>query len=418
VRTRLLTAAVLATAMALTACGGGDESGGGDPGKTELKLYNDKGAWSPYFEDLGKLSKQQIGIGMTPVGYTDEPTYEAFIKASFRTNNKPDLFTWTTGGRLDEIVKAGQVAETTDVWNEAIASGDLSKEVASYYTFDGKQYCVPLNVSYWVMFYNKKVYDQNGLQPPTTWAELMSNADKLKAKGIKAFYDTSTLFTFVWFQQLLIGTDPDLYAKLATGEAKYTDPGVVAVMERWKQMIDAGYFSDPGRKEQPQDQLKSGKVAHVLFGTWFNTSMTQAGLKPGKDYGMFVVPNVDPTKPKVTMAFESGPLCSLAKAPDPAASRKYTQWWLTQGTQEKWANSRGDVSANPKVAITDPGLAAIAKAAGAGEYALANRFFEAAPAPVLTAALDGFGAFMADPGSYRKQLENIQKAADEYWKNR
>jgi multiple sugar transport system substrate-binding protein len=76
------------------------------------------------------------------------------------------------------------------------------------------------------------------------------------------------------------------------------------------------------------------------------------------------------------------------------------------------------VSANPKVTIPDPGLSSIAKSAGGDKISLANRYFEAAPAPVLTAALDGFGAFMVDPSSYKKQLENIQKAADEHWKSR
>jgi multiple sugar transport system substrate-binding protein len=418
VRARVLTALVAAASLVLTACGGGDDKDSGSGTKTELKLYNDKGAWGPYFEDVGKLSKQEIGIGMSPVGYTDEPTYSAFIKASFRTNNKPDLFTWSTGGRLEEIVEAGQVAETTDLWKEAVAAGDLSKELESAYTYNGKQYCIPLNISYWVMFYNKKVFDDNGVKPPTTWAELMASADTLKGKGIKPFYHTSVLFSFVWFQQLLIGTDPELYNKLASGEAKYTDPGVVAVMERWKQMIDGGYFSDPGSKEDPAVQLKTGKTAMGIFGTWFNTSMTQQGMKPGQDYGMFVIPTVTPGAGKNTVAFESGPLCSLTKAPDNAASTKYMKWWVQQPAQEKWANSRGDVSANPKVTIPDPGLATIAKAAGDGEYSLANRYFEAAPAPVLTAALDAFGAFMVDPGSYLKQLQNIQKAADEYWKGR
>lgn len=411
----MVTAVLVAIALGLSACGGDDA---GSSGKTEIKLYNDKGAWKPYFEGVGKLSKEQIGLSVTPVGYTDEPTYEAFIKASFRTNNKPDLFTWSTGGRLQEIVEAGQVADTSQLWSDAIAAGHLSKELEPYYTFDGKQYCVPLNVSYWVMFYNKKVFTDAGVQPPTSWTDLIAVADKLKAAGVTPFYQTSVLFSFVWFQQLLIGTDPELYNNLATGKAKFTDPGVVAVMERWKQMTDAGYFSDAGSKEEPATMIKSGKAAMGLFGTWFNTNMTTAGAKAGTDYGTFVVPNVDPAVAKTTIAFESGPLCALAKAPDPAASNKFLKWWLEPDAQDNWANTRGDVSANPKVAIKDPDLNALNKAAGEGEYTLANRFFEAMPPPVLTAALDGFGAFMVDTGSYQKQLENIQKASDEYWKTR
>ena len=413
---RMAIAALAAVTLGLTACGGGgDDSSSANA--TEVKLYNDKGAWKTYFEGVGKLSKEQIGLGVTPVGYTDEPTYEAFIKASFRTNNKPDLFTWSTGGRLKEIVDSGQVADTSDLWKDAIANGDVSKELEPYYTIDGKQYCVPANVSYWVMFYNKKVFSDAGVQPPTSWADLLKTADTLKAKGVTPFYQTSVLFSFVWFQQLLIGTDPQLYTDLATGKAKFTDPKVVAVMQQWKDMEDKGYFSDPGSKDQPEAMLKSGKVAMGLFGTWFNTNMTTQGMKPDSDYGMFVVPNVTPSLPTTTVAFESGPLCSLTKAPNPDASTKFMKWWVQEKAQDQWANSRGDVSANPKVQIKDPSLNQLNKDAGEGKYALANRFFEAVPPPVLTAALDGFGAFMVKPDSFQKQLETIQKASDDYWKS-
>ncbi|MFI6602399.1 ABC transporter substrate-binding protein [Nonomuraea sp. NPDC050536] len=384
-------------------------------GKTELKLYNDKGAWSKYFEQMGTLSKQQIGLNMKPVGYTDEPTYQAFIKASFRTNVKPDLFTWTTGGQLQEIVKQKQVADTSAVWQEAIKAGDLSPDLQPYYTIDGKQYCVPLNVAYWGMFYNKKVFDKYGLQPPATWDDLVKIADTLKKNKVTPFYHTSVLFSFVWFEQLMAGTDPDLYDKLSTGKAKYTDPGVVAVMQKWKQLIDAGYFVNPGDKTDPADLLKSGKTAMVSSGTWFNTSMTQRDLKAGTDYGFFVIPNVNPALPKPSIIFESGPLCSLAKAPDPEASAKYLKWWTTAPAQEKWSSSRGDVSANPKVEIKDEALGQVTKDAGGGKYRLVNRYFEATPPPVLTAALDGFGRFVGEPDSLQQVLETIQKAADDYW---
>src|SRR5690606_1197696 len=289
-RVRLFAVIATSAALALSACGGSEST---EP-KTTVKLYNDKGAWSEYFKQLGALSKEQIGLAMEPVGYTDAATYDAFIKASFRTNTKPDLFTWHTGGQLKEIVEAGHVADTSELWSEAIAQGYLTESLREHYTYDGKQYCVPLNIAYWVMFYNKKVFDEAGLQPPKTWADLTTAAATLKAKGITPFYQTADLFNFVWFQHLMIGSDPDLYVKLGTGEAKFTDPGVVTVMEEWKSLIDSGYMSDPGDKTEPQELLKSGKVAMVPFGTWFNTSMTQAGLKPGTDYGMFLIPNLNP----------------------------------------------------------------------------------------------------------------------------
>ncbi|NUP83211.1 MAG: extracellular solute-binding protein, partial [Nonomuraea sp.] len=228
-------------------------------------------------------------------------------------------------------------------------------------------------------------------------------------------YHTSVLFSFVWFEQLMAGTDPDLYDRLSTGKAKYTDPGVVAVMEKWKSLIDAGYFVNPGDKTDPGDVLKNGKAAMVSFGTWFSTSMTQRDMKSGADYGFFVIPNVNPSLPKTSMIFESGPLCSLAKADDPDASMKYLKWWTTADAQKKWATTRGDVSANPKVEIADEALGTVTKDAGGGTYRLVNRYFEATPPPVLTAALDGFGKFVTEPGTYKEVLESIQKAADEYW---
>ena len=413
-RTRVIVALVAAAALAATAACGGDKPTDNKT-TTTLKLYNDKGAWSQYFKDLGSLSKDQINLGMEPVGYTDAATYDAFIKASFRTNVKPDLFTWHTGGQLAEVVKAGHIADTSALWSEAISKGYLTESLKQYYTIDGKQYCIPLNIGYWVMFYNKKVFADAGLSEPKSWADLTSAAATLKAKGVTPFYQTAELFNFVWFQQMLVGSDPELYNKLGTGKAKFTDPGVVKVMEEWKKLIDSGYMNNAGDKTEPQALLKSGKVAMAPFGTWFNTSLTKEGLKSGTDYGMFLIPNLNPSNTKTTMLFESGPLCILDKAPDKAASMKFAKWWLEPAAQEKWANSRGDVSANPKVSIPDPTTNNINKVAGGTDVALASRFFELVPAPILTAALDAFGAFTVKPADYMKQLQTLQKVADDYW---
>jgi ABC-type glycerol-3-phosphate transport system substrate-binding protein len=416
----LLVAAVTAT-MA-TACGssaGSSNAPTGVPtGKTggeALTLYNDKGAWKPYFTQVGALAKSQIGSDLQPVGYTDENTYQAFIKASLRTNVKPDLFTWATGGELQSLVQQNVLADTSALWSDAISRGYLSTQLEPYYTVGGKQYCVPLNVAYWGMFYNKHVFDKYQLQPPKTWSDFENIMSTLKSNGVTPMYQTSTLFSFVWFEQLLAGSDPDTYNALATGKAKYTDPAVVSAMKMWQSEEDAGYFTDPTIKTQPQALLQDSTVGMVPFGTWFNTSMTGEGQKPGVDYGFFMIPNVNASLPKTSVVFETGPLCALANAPHLADSMRALNWWLTPDAQSKWAGSRDDVSANPKAPISDPALTTVTQAAGSGQYNLINRYFEAAPPPVLTAALDAFGAFMVKPSSYMDQLQTIQKAADQYW---
>lgn len=411
-----------ASVMLIAACsssGGAQSVPTGVPtGKTggeTLKLYNDKGAWKPYFSEVGDLAKQQIGSQISPVGYTDENTYQAFIKASLRTNVKPDLFTWTTGGNLNDLVSQNAVATTSAIWKDAISKGYLNPQLEPYYTVKGKQYCVPLNVAYWGMFYNKHIFAQYGLQPPKTWSDFESTLSTLKSHGVTPMYQTSTLFSFVWFEQLLASDDPNAYNDLSTGKAKYTDPAVVRTMKLWQSEENAGYFSNPTVKTQPQAMLKSGAVAMVPFGTWFNTSMVSEGQKPNVDYGFFIIPNVNPSLSKTSVEFETGPLCALASAPHLADSLRALNWWLSPQAQSKWAGSRDDVSANPKAPINDPTLADVAKAAGSGQYTLINRYFEAAPPPVLTAALDAFGAFMVHPSSYMSQLQTIQKAADSYW---
>ncbi|WP_166346415.1 ABC transporter substrate-binding protein [Phytoactinopolyspora limicola] len=426
--TRMLAIAGLAGALALSACGGGDDGNGssddGGPGTNgtvadsgTLKFYTDKAAWEPQFDQVSAASEDQIGFDLDFTGYSDADTYSAFIKQSFRTAEKPTLFTWHTGDALAELVDEGMVASTGDLWAEAIANGDVPEDLQQYYTYNGDQYCVPLNVAYWVLYYNKHVFADHGLEPPQTWDDLMHIAETLADEGIPAFYQTNILFSFVWFQTLLAGSDPDLYEALGTGEASYTDPGVVAVMEQWGDMIEAGYFSDPGLADDPQVLLNNGDLAMLNFGTFFTGSLNALDMTSGEDYDFFVIPNVNPDLPQTSLIVETGPLCAAEEADDRAEAVAYMDWWLGADAQTEWANARGDVSFNPNAEIRDERLADLGEEANAGDIRLIERYFEATPQPVLTAALDGFGAFVTNPGDPMPILENIQAEADAYWAN-
>lgn len=407
--------AIVAAGVLLVSCSGGGGGSSSDEVEGTLDFYLDKGAWEPDFESLNPLSEEQAGIDLDMSAYSDSAQYQAFIKQSFRTQESPGLFTWATGPQLAELVDDGLIAETTDIWDEAISNGWVSEDLKQYYTYDDKQYCVPLNIAYWVMYYNVDLFEQNGIDVPTTWDELMDDAATLKDAGVTPFYQTSTLFTFVWFETLVAGTDPELYKGLETGEVSYTDPRIVDIMNEWLEQEEAGWFTDPGSTTDPAAMLNNGEMAMINFGTFFSGSLKGVGMEPGTDYGTFIIPAVDPSLEKTPVPVETGPLCTAENSPQKERGLAYAKWWMSPDAQSAWGEARGDVPFNPQATVSDQGLADLGTEIAGEDYQLVTRYFEAAPPPVLTVALEQLGAFIANPGDPEPYLQNIQNAADEYW---
>lgn len=412
-----LVAAAAATALLLGACGDGGGSGGGGDGDGTggvINFFTNKAAWESSFDDMNVASEGD-GFELSFTGYSDQAAYDAFIKQAFRTNDKPDLFTWQTGPSLADIVDAGMVAPTTEIWEQAIANGDVDEGLANDYTYDGEQYCVPLNQVYWVMYYNKAVYAEHGLEVPTTWDELMSNAQTLVDAGVVPFHQMNIIFEFVWFQTLLLGLDPAAYDGLADGSTSYTDPSVVEAMELWHQMQSDGYFIDPGVSTDPQTLLQTGEVAMMNFGTFLTGQLGDVGMVSDEDYGIFPIPNVNPDLPERQVIVESGPLCVGAGSANEATALEYSAWWMGVDAQSAWAESRGDLSFNPGATVADPALAAVTEAVTGDDNAIHTRYLEATPVPIYSVASEEFGAFVTNNSDPMTHLEAIQAAADAYW---
>ncbi|PZF61170.1 carbohydrate ABC transporter substrate-binding protein [Curtobacterium sp. MCBD17_034] len=381
-----------------------------------LSFVNDK-SWD--FKSFSKVSQKDIGVSLKSSTYADQPAFQAFVKQSFRTNKTPGLFTWHTGDQLKQLVDQGLVADTSSIWKKAIANGQIAPSVKSLYTIDGKQYCTPISVDDWVMYYDKSMFAKYNLTPPTTWAEMMSDAAVLKQHGISPFWSSGgDPWAFVWFQILLAGTDLNLYQGLSTGKVSYTDPRVVKVMDTWLDMEKKGYFSDPGSKTAPETQMKDGKLAMIPFGTWYASTIDQVGLKPGTDWGVFTIPKVNPAQAKTPVAIETAPACVPEKSSQKQLGLKYSAWWMTAKAQTAWSKQQNNLPYNPKAtAATQTFVDASKELSNTSKYETYLRYYEATPQQILTEALDQFTGFMTNPGDPKKYLSGIQQVAAQYWKS-
>lgn len=415
---KTLAAATITTALAVTACSGGssgEESTNDEKPSGLIAFFTDKAAWEPSFDDMNKASGD---MQLEFTGYADPVAYDTYIRQAFRTKDRPDLFTWHTGGQLKELVDQGLVAETTDIWTKAEEEGQVPEGLKDQFTVEGKQYCVPFNVAYWAVYYNKKIFAEHNLEIPKTWAEMEQVMKTLRDAGVTPFHQMNIIFEFVYFQALLAGQNPDAYLGILDGKGNYTDEDVNIAVDKWQEMIKGGDFIDPGVTADPQALLMNGDVAMAYFGTFFTGQLSEINAVSGEDYGIFLFPNLNENVKLHPMILESGPLCVGAGSEKEDAALEYSKWWLTKDAQSAWSKSRGDVSFNPEVSLDDPELSALVESVtgkNADKVQILPRYLEGSPLPVYQLSTELFGDFVTNGNDPRGMQQKLQAKAEEYW---
>ncbi len=390
--------------------------------QTELSFYHDKQPWQDFFVEMGDSAEAAIGINWDPTPYSDTTSYQAAVLASLPTKDAPDFLTWWSGYRLEGLYDQDVLLDVSDIWTQAVADGNLPESLAAAFTFDGAQYAVPSHVSYWTVFYNKHVFDDNGITVPTTWDEMMAAADTLKTAGITPFGASvaGRWPAFIWFEEMILRSDPQLYLDLTAGKAKYTDDAVVQAMEVWKGMIEKEYFTslDLDLFIDGPSQFAAGDFAMLPIGTWYQSNFTANGMEPGVDYDQFVMPNINPDLEASSIIVETGALAIPASAQQIDASKEMAAWWVSTDAQTEWANLLGDAPANPQAVSENPVLKGLIDSLGTNDTTLYQRYWEASPVPIVEGAVDYLAQFMLNPGDLQSVLESIQQLADTTWADR
>ncbi len=198
------------------------------------------------------------------------------------------------------FIKSGAYLDITDQPFIANWDPNMIKNAVSY---DGKVYGLDMGaVGYNGLFYSKKIFEDNGLSEPGTWADFENICKTLKSKGINPITvgakDTWPL-TSVGISGVVGANETDFtaFAKgLWTGTRKFNDDQTMKTWNRLDQLISwlepnvmsIAYSDAPGR-------LVAGKAAMMIDGTW--NAGAFASLDPDFKYGYFAFPGDTDQKP-------------------------------------------------------------------------------------------------------------------------
>ncbi len=385
----------------------------------DLNLYSDQVPWHDGMAGLAAAASKASGINVTLQEITPTDKYQAFMQTSLASNNLPSMFKWWNGNQLSDLVTTGAVADLSSYWDQAIKDGNFTPQERDLVSVDGKPYGVLLNVADWVVFYNTKDFDKAGISaPPTTWADFIADCDKLKAAGFTPINAPASggWMPFIWFSQLVLGTNPDAFVGLTSGKVPYDGPDVHKAFKLWEDMYQKGYFTDP-REQDDSKFFANGSAAMFLIGDWHSGSFATAGMKPGVDFKSFLMPSVSPDVPQSIIVEASPIVVSKAALDGNADLGKGIAAMMSPDASDMLGTTvqvyNGNLKGTPPNAIVkaDNDLVAAAKPRQL------VRWWEAVPSQIQGDLVAQMGSFMLNPSADNgeKVMTQMQQINSDYW---
>jgi ABC-type glycerol-3-phosphate transport system substrate-binding protein len=237
---------------------------------------------------------------------SDENNFRSTAPATiFNSDDGPDLSWWwcATSYQWKDMIAAGLLAPLDDVWDK-----NYSKASVDYYTYsDGHKYGVNSSVVWSpYVYYNKKIFADLKIDPPTTWDQLYAASDKIRAAGfqpivsnfdwniIQELPDALIMRSFSSDRYLAILTNWSKTASETDKQVKWTDPDGVAIFTKLKEIADhkllGDGFAGSSDIQAAMSLFTSGKAAMYQNGSWDANGNLAGG---NFDVGYFYYPPMD-----------------------------------------------------------------------------------------------------------------------------
>lgn len=325
--------------------------------------------------------KNQVELTVVP-----NDDYVAKVGAAAGANGLPDLFAadivyvpnWVQQGLFQDITSNIDGLDFKD----SINKGHLDAG-----TLDGKNYVLPFVLDLSMMFWNKDLFKQAGLDPdkgPTTIQEFVDDAKAIQALNLPDTYGTATglncggCLVFTWFPSVWASGDEVLSAD--GKKSLLNSDSSKAVIDAWADLWKSGAVLPASKDEAGPTWTAAFTDGHVGLMPYPATLLSSTPF----DVGVGGLPG---TSEGTGSTFVGGDGIGVSKDSKKAAQAwNFLSWMMSEDAQvgvlakDSDAVSRSDLAEN-QYSKADERLITINKVAGDGHTPVAINFQQAFNAP-------------------------------------
>ncbi|WP_328664947.1 extracellular solute-binding protein [Streptomyces sp. NBC_00328] len=287
-RTRLglFTAGAASMALLATACGGSGSGTAAAPKNFSYLSVTEnttvKTALTSLSEGSCKSANDALPLKVetVPQASLDQKLQllagQGALPVQFAAGNAPAL--------TQKLAKSGKIADLEAKLKELGVDDQLEPAAVSTIKalYGGKLEVLPYEYNIEGVFYNKKIFEANGLKVPATWDQLVASAAKLQAKDIQPFSASGQQgwpLTRLLSGYLYRSLGPDALKDVADGKAKLTDPQYVKAATEIAALGKKGYFGKGVGSidyDTAMNQFLTGKAAMLYMGSWALANISDA----------------------------------------------------------------------------------------------------------------------------------------------
>lgn len=269
------------------------------------------------------------------------------ISASIQAKTLPDMAVGYES-MTAEYVQAGAVIALDTLVEDpetGLASEELDDffpvtiETNRYPQFDNKLYSFPFCKSVLMLYFNKTVLEEAGIQqPPKTWDEFIDQCRQIKARTGKFAHaisvDCSTIDGMIY----------SLGGEVVTGKQTHFDsPQALRVFQIYDILIKEELaFQIPPRSYDDEAAFAQDRIAFAIRSSSGRAPVARLFDDQQHKWGMAVIPQADPTDPH-TVLF--GPnICIFNTTPQhQRVAWEFIKFFTSSDTTVRWALGTGYV---------------------------------------------------------------------------
>ena len=372
-----MTAGILAAGMLLSGCGGSGGSqaapaaggaGASESGEvsgtlTFLSWYNQ----SDYQPILDAFNEKypDVEIDFQNVS-TENNQYSQRLTLFANSGELPDVF--YIQPPIAKFAKEGYLMELDDL----DAMKDITGTYRDTYTYEGKTYAFVDDAWIGGVYYDKDMFEANGLSVPETYDDFLKICKTFYDQGIRpvSISGTSLPDLMYWIHDTeVLAENPDYDKEIDAGQHTFTE-GYLDNINQWKKdFVDTGYMDEAVvgySDEQRLEEFASGEAAMTISGPW--SLSTIRAKAPDKNVGIF--PFVGSKGQKYTVGAVNVGIAISANAKNPAAAKAFMNFLAEDETMLLYQQLTGNFMVKDVGYEVDEVLTPLVEFANNGQFAL------------------------------------------------